>query len=292
MSKNDIALLDFSNIAYANVYVAFSKDPLDVNFDYWKFLTTRTILKYVTMFNKQKFIIALDGKENWRKDVYSDYKGQRSAAKAESPIDWNKFFEVMEKFIEELADVFPTLILMKTPNAEADDIIATLTKQKSSEGSKVTIISRDKDFHQLQRYPGVTQYDPVKNVIVEVLNPKNDLLVKIMVGDKSDNIPQIFPRVGPTTAAKIITSGIEDYLEEKGDLVREAFDRNKHLIDMTMIPKTIQSSVLEQYNEMAEVAQKATSKGRKVYKFFMGNGMPTMLTTYAKVEPLMESLNK
>ena len=292
MSKNDIALLDFSNIAYANVYVAFSKDPLDVNFDYWKFLTTRTILKYVTMFNKQKFIIALDGKENWRKDVYSDYKGQRSAAKAESPIDWNKFFEVMEKFIEELADVFPTLILMKTPNAEADDIIATLTKQKSSEGSKVTIISRDKDFHQLQRYPGVTQWDPVKNVIVEVLNPKNDLLVKIMVGDKSDNIPQIFPRVGPATAAKIITSGIEDYLEEKGDLVREAFDRNKHLIDMTMIPKTIQSSVLEQYNEMAEVAQKATSKGRKVYKFFMGNGMPTMLTTYAKVEPLMESLNK
>lgn len=292
MSKNDIALLDFSNIAYANVYVAFSKDPLDINFDYWKFLTTRTVIKYVTMFNKQKFIIALDGKENWRKDVYSDYKGQRSAAKAESPIDWNKFFEVMEKFIEELADVFPTLILMKTPNAEADDIIATLTKQKSSEGSKVTIISRDKDFHQLQRYPGVTQWDPVKNVIVEVLNPKNDLLVKIMVGDKSDNIPQIFPRVGPATAAKIITSGIEDYLEEKGDLVREAFDRNKHLIDMTMIPKTIQSSVLEQYNEMAEVAQKATSKGRKVYKFFMGNGMPTMLTTYAKVEPLMESLNK
>ena len=53
---------------------------------------------------------------------------------------------------------------MEIYGAEADDIIATLCKNFQNE--KIMIVSGDKDFIQLQKYPNVQQYSPILNKYV------------------------------------------------------------------------------------------------------------------------------
>ena len=53
------------------------------------------------------------------------------------------------------------------------------------------IVSNDKDFQQLQRYPNVHQYSPLKKTQLVCENPEKFLLEHIIKGDVSDGVPNI-----------------------------------------------------------------------------------------------------
>ena len=57
---------------------------------------------------------------------------------------------------EEIKENFPWK-MMQVEGCEFDDIIAVLTKHYAPH-EEVIIISGDKDFQQLQKYPSVTQW--------------------------------------------------------------------------------------------------------------------------------------
>ena len=61
--------------------------------------------------------------------------------------------------------------MLDVDGAEADDVIAVLTARLAAHGS-VLILSSDKDFGQLQKYPNVTQYSPILKRFVKIDNPK------------------------------------------------------------------------------------------------------------------------
>jgi 5'-3' exonuclease len=68
-------------------------------------------------------------------------------------------------------------------------------------------------------------------------DPKKDLKLKIIMGDKSDNIPPIHKGIGAITANKLASLSddeLETYLIEKG--CKEIYDNNRLLIDFEMIP--------------------------------------------------------
>ena len=56
---------------------------------------------------------------------------------------------------------------------------------------KTLILSADKDFIQLHRFPFVSQYDPIRNRWIENENPIQYLQEHIVRGDRSDGIPNI-----------------------------------------------------------------------------------------------------
>ena len=94
--------------------------------------------------NKEKpthFAVIFDSaRKNFRNEIYSDYKANRS----EAPEDLIPQFEYIRKSVN--AFNIPSIELI---NYEADDLIATYTEEILKLGAKVTIISSDKDLLSL-----------------------------------------------------------------------------------------------------------------------------------------------
>ena len=102
------------------------------------------------------------------------------------PLDWDCIFGILNSVKEELIKFFPYKVL-EVYGAEADDIIAVCVK-KNVDG-KSLIISSDKDFQQLQKYPNVTQYSPVLKKFYETDSPQEYIYEHILRGDAGDGIP-------------------------------------------------------------------------------------------------------
>jgi 5'-3' exonuclease len=79
---------------------------------------------------------------------------------------------------------------MAVDRVEADDVIAVLAKNYH-ESERVLIVSNDKDFQQLQRYPNVEQYSLMKKQFLVCDNPEKFLMEHIIKGDSSDGIPNV-----------------------------------------------------------------------------------------------------
>ncbi len=155
--------------------------------------------------NTQKpthFAVIFDSaRKNFRNEIYSNYKANRS----EAPDDLVPQFEYIRKSV--MAFNLPSVDLV---NYEADDLIATYADQILQKGAKVTIVSSDKDLMQLYR-KDVRLYDPMKNKFIEsedIINKfgvdsKKVIDVQSLAGDSSDNVPGV-PGIGVKTAAELI----------------------------------------------------------------------------------------
>jgi DNA polymerase-1 len=148
------------------------------------------------------FAVIFDSaKKNFRNDIYSEYKANRS----ETPEDLIPQFEHIRKAVKAFS--LPSIELI---NYEADDLLATYAKQIVEAGAKVTIISSDKDLMQLVSEK-IRLYDPMKNKVLgenEVfakfgVKPNQVIDVQSLAGDPSDNIPGV-PGIGVKTAAELI----------------------------------------------------------------------------------------
>ena len=148
------------------------------------------------------FAVIFDSaKKNFRNDIYSEYKANRS----ETPEDLAPQFEYIRKAVKAFS--LPSIELI---NYEADDLLATYAKQIIKAGAKVTVISSDKDLMQLVSEK-VRLYDPMKNKVLgenEVfekfgVKPNQVIDVQSLAGDPSDNIPGV-PGIGVKTAAELI----------------------------------------------------------------------------------------
>ena len=148
------------------------------------------------------FAVIFDSaKKNFRNDIYSEYKANRS----ETPEDLIPQFEYIRKAVKAFS--LPSIELI---NYEADDLLATYAKQIVDAGAKVTVISSDKDLMQLVSEK-IRLYDPMKNKVLgenEVfekfgVKPNQVIDVQSLAGDPSDNIPGV-PGIGVKTAAELI----------------------------------------------------------------------------------------
>ncbi len=188
--------------------------------------------------------------KSWRYLIYEDYKGQRNSDRARNPFDVKKvFFKAMDTILDN--DSYRARFGIDTVYAdgcEADDIIATYFTDESTSTFHKFLIASDKDYLQLD---GVVQMT-LEGKPVEIeqpypdlvqMTPETYLLAKIIVGDTSDNITQVFNRVGYKTAVKKYVSNLPFLTESlKNDAVAKSkFERNMNLIDFKRMPKTIRA---------------------------------------------------
>ena len=148
------------------------------------------------------FAVIFDSaRKNFRNEIYSDYKANRSDA----PEDLIPQFEYIRKSVK--AFNLPSVELI---NYEADDLIATYAEEILKKGANVTIVSSDKDLMQLYK-PRVRIYDPMKNKFIDKndiqnkfgVGPEKVIDVQSLAGDTSDNVPGV-PGIGIKTAAELI----------------------------------------------------------------------------------------
>jgi 5'-3' exonuclease len=131
--------------------------------------------------------------------------------------------------------------------SEADDIIAVFKRHIHSQhpDTKIVIVTNDNDY--LQLIDDNTLLVNMKNLdLKERLHqtPLIYLKMKIILGDKSDNITSVFPKCGEKKAQLMAEN--DELLEEKlskNPEYRDKYNLNKLLIDTTCIPDDIQCEI-------------------------------------------------
>lgn len=242
-------------------------------------MVLNALRSYKTKFSEEygELVIACDNTNYWRKQLFPYYKANRKKNQEKSEVDWKSVFETMNKIRAELKEFFPYKVI-DVESAEADDIIATLV-EKTYCKEKVLILSGDKDFIQLHIYSEVKQYDPVRKKWIQHDEPARYRAEHILKGDSGDGIPNVLSpdncfvigeRQKPLTQKKIdefITSGMEGMTEA---LARN-YMRNKHLIDLNMIPKEVEERILDCFNSQQE-------KNRdKMFNYFIANRLKHLM---------------
>jgi 5'-3' exonuclease len=259
-------IFDYNQVAISSLMEQIGSSKKPVEEDLVRHMILNVIRTYVKKF-KEKYgpevVIACDNKNYWRRDLFPNYKASRKKAREASGHDWNSIFDCLNKIKLELEQNSPYKVIT-VDTCEADDIIATLTMKHSSTQS-VMILSSDKDFAQLQRFPGVEQYSPILKKYIKEPLPLLQLKQLIIRGDKGDGIPNILSsddvfvsggRQKPITEAKIINWMNQDPKEFCNEEMLRNYYRNEFLIDLTKIPKEMTEKILDSY-EMSKPKTKS-----------------------------------
>lgn len=206
MAQKRLLLIDGHSMAYR----AFFALPAE-NFTTAQGQHTNAIYGFATMLisllkdeKPTHVAVAFDvSRKTFRTDIFPDYKANR----AKTPDE----FRSQMSYLNDLVTGFG-ITQFAVEGYEADDIIATITKQAEREGAEVLICTGDRDSFQLVTekttvlYPkrGVSEMARMTPGAVQEkygMSPDQYPDFAALRGDPSDNLPSI-PGVGEKTAAK------------------------------------------------------------------------------------------
>jgi len=205
-----------------------------------------------------RVICCMDGRNNWRKNVDPEYKGNRERKEPE-------FYQVREECARYLKNA--GFIISHDAMLEADDLVAIWSKFISINGEECLILSSDKDIRMLvnenvavysnnSKLAEIYYKEPLswfgnfsssQLITYQEVSPKWIVFEKTLMGDSGDNVPKILKRgVGYKRCVKLFNdckSHLSDYgkvyeiCKEQDvfddDLTEKLFLRNKKLIDLT-----------------------------------------------------------
>ena len=253
-------LMDYSQIAIAAFFTqGVIKTPQE---DLIRHVTLNTIRSYVQKFSGTygQPVMCADGKNTWRKQFFPYYKASRVKSREESDVDWKLIFDTLTKIYQEM-DSIPLYPCIRLDGAEADDVIAVLSEISFRNSEKTVIISSDHDFAQLQKYDGIVQFSPSKNVFIKEKDPSVFLLEHIIRGDTGDGIPNIFSdddclvdetkrqSVASKKRVDMFVDFIFNSLDDRQiqNAWKRNYDRNKTLIDFQYIPRHVSETIKDEY---------------------------------------------
>ena len=278
-------LVDANQIAISHLMIR-NKIEDGINIDSIRRSIVRVIGRIQRKFKGDfgQMVLCYDDKNYWRRGVFPYYKMNRKQERENSKYDWNQVFSVLNKIRDELRSNFPFHVL-QVDGAEADDIIASLVKRNASSASPepILILSADKDFIQLHKYPLVKQYDPIRNRWIEDEDPVKYLQEHIIRGDRSDGIPNILtcddaivmnkPQK-KMSREKISSLASMDPSEFTNFIRLRNWKRNSELIDFSKIPEAVTSRITSYY---------CGYKSRQAinFKYFIDNNIVDLIDEFS-----------
>ena len=261
--------------------VAINRGGQEVDDTLVRHLVLNNLRYYRSRFTEKygELVICCDSKHYWRRDYFPNYKANRKKDRESSGYDWNFIFTTLNNVRDEIKEYFPYKVI-EIYGAEADDIIAILTKQVQDDPDNI-IISSDKDFIQLHGLH-VQQYSPVSKKLVNDTSPLEYLREHIIKGDRSDGVPNVLSpddtfteskRQKPIRKTMLITlTEAMDKWEPK-DLFQLAkcnrdtwvrnWQRNETLINLDKIPNDIRDKILREFKNAP------TGDRSKLFNYFV-----------------------
>jgi 5'-3' exonuclease len=277
------ALLDTANIFFRARHVASRNTDLDEKVGMALHLTLASINQIVRKFNVDHVVVCLEGKSWRKSfyEPYKKNRIVDTLSQTEAEIEENKmFWQTYEAFTTHMREKTNTSVL-RHPEAEADDIIARFVHLHPMD--EHFIISSDTDYDQLitervVRYNGITnELITINGFLKENGKPVIDkktkepklledpqylLFKKCMRGDGTDNVFSAYPGVREK-GSKNKVGLVEAYADrvkqgyqwnnlmlqrwsDHNDVehrVREDYERNRILIDLTAQPQEIKDKV-------------------------------------------------
>lgn len=262
-----ILTVDISNVLYRTFFANKNEDDATIaGLAQHRALTT--LNKYYKQFQPTHLILAFD-RPNWRKTytkseaclTWKPYKGHRR--KDMTPAQKEKyklFLEHLDDF-ESMMREHTAVVCLAADGLEADDLMAGIA-QRFGDTDEVILVSADKDLIQLLRHPNITLLSPDtgKNRTLDEWNGDADYFIfeKCFRGDAGDNVQSAYPRLRSTKIQKAYNDPYfcvnlmnEKWINENGDevLVKDMFEENKLLMDLTEQPPSIRQKIDETIND-------------------------------------------
>jgi DNA polymerase-1 len=150
----------------------------------------------------EKLIVCWDSGKSGRDSVWKDYKKGKQLG--EDTLEILSQVSDLEKLLPELG-----VYSVKEEGIEADDLIYTIVKHYYDNKNKIFVFSTDKDFYQLLDRDLVYICNGGKKISRKNfsslfgMEPEFYFIMKLIIGDPSDNIPGI-KGVGEKTFKKIL----------------------------------------------------------------------------------------
>lgn len=251
-------LIDFSQLAISNLHQHLKS--LGEGHEFHPDLLRHMILNSIRRLNRKftnewgQLVICTDSTNYWRKQIFPHYKANRKKGREASDIDWDMVFDTLGHLRDEIKENFPYKVVA-VPTAEADDIIATICKHYHQQEA-ILILSGDKDFLQLQRYPNVQQYGPVQDQFLTTDDPILFLKEHIIRGDKGDGVPNFLCAddvfITGTRQTAIRDVKLQEWLKQEpeefcDEQQLKQYQRNKQMVDLSQIPADIEQAIVEEY---------------------------------------------
>ena len=219
---------------------------------------------------KAKVFIGKDcpRRDIWRNEYHDNYKGTRVVEERKNPKDFFKMvyeeglfedaFNTMVKPKRSKIDIVPVSTdILELGHLEADDCIALyinhIVNTQEPEEYSIKIVTGDMDYLQLIKNDNIeivtAGLKPLRTSKNSYGNYKKDLLMKILIGDKSDNIEPVMKRLGKKSAEPLVMDESGEELNKylKFDGVRTQYEINKKLIDFDEIPLELKNKFSDLY---------------------------------------------
>ncbi len=223
---------------------------------------TNMLVKLIEDYSDDKMIVIFDAaRENFRNDIYPQYKANRG----EAPDDLIPQFPLIRECVKSF-----NIPQLEIEGYEADDLIATYVNLAKKDEIDTIIVSSDKDLMQLVSKK-VTMLDPMKNKKIEIkdveekfgVKPDKVIFIQALTGDKVDNIPGA-PGIGPKTASQLINEfhNIDGLLknvdkikqEKRRDILTKAEDDIRLSLELVTLKNDVQIpesiNKIRTYNEL------------------------------------------
>jgi len=202
-----LALIDGNSIAYRAFY-ALPEDLATKSGQVTNavFGFTRMLIRLLKDFHPDGIAVAWDvSRKTFRTEAYPEYKAQREKA----PDHFRSQLPLMDEVLQALQ-----INQLRMEGFEADDIIASLTRNAVEDGWKVLIVTGDRDAFQLVGGPvqvvytrrGISDIVLADDAYIQEkygITPSQYVEYASLLGDNSDNLPGV-PGVGEKTASRLI----------------------------------------------------------------------------------------
>jgi len=275
-------LIDLNQVLISNLMQQIGSNPkIKLDEPLIRHMVLNSLRSYAKQF-KSKYgdiVVACDSKKYWRRDIFPFYKAHRKSDREKSEFDWHLIFQTLNKIRDELKENFPYKVI-EVEGAEADDIIGVLTGRMSSH-EDILILSSDKDFVQLQKYPNVVQYSPILKRFVKTENPQEYIKEHIIRGDRGDGIPNFLSPDNTFVAGerqKVISSKkLKEWINTSADefcttdIMLRGYKRNQMLVDLDYIPEGIKEQIVLAYDVPK------TGSRQKMLNYFIENRLKNLI---------------
>lgn len=202
MERKILLAIDFNNVLFSSYYgdKLINSKGENVNAVKGFFFKLKTLRD---TFNPDYIVFANDisRSKTFRRKLYKPYKAQRK----EHDPDVLKQMEYASRLVSLLG--FP---FINNEIYEADDILGMLSRFGNERDMDVIIVSSDRDMYQLvNEHTFIFSYKNKELIDLDFiyqnykLNPNQWIELKMLQGDRSDNIPGI-PGIGEVTALKLM----------------------------------------------------------------------------------------
>src|SRR5918995_7327116 len=204
---------------------------------------TAMLIRLLADERPQGVVVCFDkGVPQFRIDRYAEYKAGRAA----TPDLFKQQLPLIREVLESLR-----IPIVELEGYEADDLLATLTKNCRGEGCEIIVVTGDRDILQLvgdgvsvimtrRGISDVVRYDTPTVIERYGVTPDQWLDFVALKGESSDNLPGI-PGVGDKTAAQLVKKygDIEGIIAHADELTPKLRDSLKAHAEQVRINKEL-----------------------------------------------------